>query len=137
MSGLGGLRYDNLEIGSGTVPLRLQQVRKFRARLARGGAQAQMRAPVFFAVTEQWCDQQDILGNQLGVFLLFLLPEPLPQPKYCCGCYSDDADDRQNQRNYNACPQRIHSPAPTFSTRAGKTKPRFPPFFSSSIQCRE
>src|SRR5260370_84941 len=121
MSGIGGPRYHNLEIGSGATRLRLQQVRQFRARLARCGAQSQMCALILFVVTKQWCDPQDILRDQLGVFMLFLLPEPLPQPKYCRGCYSDDADDRQHQRNYNACPQRIHSPAPTFSTWAVKT----------------
>jgi hypothetical protein len=34
MSGSGGLRYNNIEIRSGTAQLRLQQVGQLRARLA-------------------------------------------------------------------------------------------------------
>src|ERR1700737_1546455 len=121
MRGLSGLSYNNIEIGSGFAQLRLQQVRQFRARLACRGARSQMRNPVLIVVTEQWCDQQDRLGNQLSVIVLFFLRTPLPHPKQCCGRYSDDADYRQNKRNYDASPQGIHSPAPTFSTWAVNT----------------
>ena len=81
MSASGGLRYHNLKIGSGTTQLRLQQVRQFRARLAGYRARSQMSAPVRFVVTKEWCDQQNPLGNQLGVLLLFLLFVARPCPK--------------------------------------------------------
>jgi hypothetical protein len=51
MGDLSGLRYDNFEVGPGAAQLRLQQVRQFRARTARGGARYQMRAPIPLVIT--------------------------------------------------------------------------------------